>query len=64
MKSRITITQCANGYIVDDDEDLHQAHDGSSALVFQSMQELIKFINENFTHRSEVLKSDVIYNIT
>lgn len=64
MKSRITITQCANGYIVEDSYAPHQANENGNYLVFQSMQELIKFINENFTHRSEVLKSDVIYNIT
>lgn len=57
---KFTITQCANGYIVEEAYDSHQAHDDSNSLVFQSMQELIKFITDNFSHRNNSLQSDVI----
>lgn len=58
MKNNIRISQCKNGFIVESQFESHKVSDVSEILVFQSMSELIEFIENNFTHRTLHLQSD------
>jgi len=51
----IDIQQVNNGYIVEDSDKLGTT---DYVLVFQTMAELVKYINERFTHRQQEVLTD------
>ena len=52
----IEISQVSNGYVVRDNVSAK-----NSTMVFQTMAELIKYINEHFTHRQQEVLTDGVY---
>ena len=54
----ISISQCANGFIVMKAMPKGEAVQSTEPFVFQSMQELLQFVRKHFDYRNCNIKTD------